>query len=161
MKKYLIAIITSILFGACTKESIVQGITIAPDKSITNEISVNGVIYKIFNAYKSTYIPATCTGRGLAGGFVINGAKEGTTDTAFILILDLPNFNSTQQIYPYGNTSCNVNAFLGLWRGAGDAIYYDSNTTGEFIIEAAKFKLNNTQFEFGNTTLTVNASGNY
>lgn len=161
MKNHIIAIVVTVLFGACTKESIVQGITIAPDKSITNEINVNGEKYKIYDAYKSTYTTATCAGRSLAGGFVFYGAKSGSSDTAVIIIIDLPNYNSTQQMYPYDNTGCKVNAFLALWRGAGDEIYYDSNTTGEFIIEATKFKLNNTQFTDGASTLTINASGNY
>lgn len=84
MRKYIIVIITSLFFSACTKESIIEGITIAPDKSITNTINVNGEQYKIYDAYKSTYIPSTCAGRGLEGSFIITGAKEGTTDTAFI-----------------------------------------------------------------------------
>jgi hypothetical protein len=161
MKKHIVLIITSILFGSCTKESIIQGITIATDKSITNEIIVNGEKYKIYEANNSTYIPDECAGRGLAGSFYFSGAKEGTTDTAVIYIFDLPNFNSTQQIFPYDNTGCKVNGFIALWKGAGEETYYFSNTSGEFVIEETKFKLNNTQFVGSTTTLTVSASGNY
>lgn len=159
MRKYIIAILSLLFFG-CTKESIIQGITVAPEKSITNKINVNGQQYNIYSAYKSTFLSSTCTGRGL-GSFIIRGAKEGTADTAVVFILNLTNFNSTYQIFPYGNTGCLVNAFLGLWNGPGDVIFYDSNTTGKFIIDDRKFKLDNTQFTDGNTTLIINSEGSY
>lgn len=161
MKKIIIAIITCIIFSACTKESIIEGITTAPEEKIANEINVNGKIYKIFNANMLTYIDEECEGRGLAGSLFIGGAKEGTKDTIDIYILNLPKYNSTQQMYPYGNANCKISAFIAVWSGNKEEGYYFSQTIGNFEIEATKFRLNNIEFTDGSTTLTLNGSGTY